>query len=61
MRVVPTSELSNRLRDSGADAVRIRGGFVPASPREGRRRGPRAVAVPLALWVAVQMQKRGLL
>ena len=41
LRAVPTSELSARLRDAGADGIRIRGGFVPASSREGRRRSRR--------------------
>ncbi|MCP4836369.1 MAG: DNA polymerase III subunit alpha [Phycisphaera sp.] len=41
LRAVPTNELAARLRDAGADAVRVRGGFIPAPARDGRRRAPR--------------------
>ena len=44
LRVVPTGELVSRLRDAGADGVRVRGGHIPARPQDGRRRGPRVAA-----------------
>ena len=39
LRVVPSQQLTARIREAGADGVRVRGGFVPAPSRDGRRRG----------------------
>lgn len=38
IRVVPDDELVARLRDAGADGVRVRGGYVPPRKEDRRRR-----------------------
>lgn len=42
IRVVPDDDLLKRLRDAGADGVRVRGGYIPPRKEDRRRRFAKA-------------------